>query len=285
MLPRSLTLLALVACAPDPAAHDEVTVANPARTRAAEGRARLEASEAGQLILASIDAHGGLDAWYGSGALGFEYDYRPVSGTRVRRTRQTVDLLTARAVHEAIEPAEGVFAFDGEQAWTTLDPDPFPARFWALTPYYFVGLPFVLSDPGVHFELVDDDPVDMGLAKSQAVRVTFGEDIGDAPDDYYVVYVAESDKRLLATRYVVSYQPFFAGKEVTHSPEKLLVYSELTPVGPLTLPSRHTTYAIEDGVRGELVTHATVSDFEYGAVLDEAQLAMPEGAHLDTSLD
>ena len=128
------------------------------RARVDEAAARLKSSEAGRLILKAVNFHGGLDAWFAQRAIAFDYNYVPaVDATKAKNSRQTIDLLQSRAYHDVKFPATGTIAFDGKTAWSKLDKDvPFPARFWALTPYYFVSMPFVLSDAGVNLAISDD---------------------------------------------------------------------------------------------------------------------------------
>lgn len=236
-------------------------------------------------MAAAIEAHGGLDAWFGSGTLAFTYDYQPVEGVR-RRSHQTVDVLGARAYHEISHPVQGKLAWDGAKAWMKLaEGQNFAARFWALTPYYFVGMPFVLSDPGVNLELSEDDPEDAGFPEgTPVVRATFDPGTGDAPDDYYVLYLDADSHRVVGLRYVVSYAPFMKDG-MKHKPEKLIVYEDVEPAGPLQLARTHTTYAYGSGKRGERVTRATIEDLEVGVPFDASALAMPEGGQIDTSLD
>lgn len=272
----------LFATAPLAQPRRPVDPAEPAR-RAAEGKKRLAATPAGRIVLRGVDHHGGLDAWFAGRALTFRYDYQPVGDRPGRNSLQTVDLLASRAYHEMKEPVEGRFAWDGERAWSTFDPSKAAPRFWALTPYYFVGLPFVLGDPGVNLAIVDDDPAAAGLPPADVVKATYDDGTGDAPDDYYVAYFAKDDGRLLGIRYVVSYKPFMKGG-MQHTPEKLLVYEDVQPAGPLKLARTHTTYAFPEGKRGDKVTVTKVSEVKYGATFDETRLDMPKGAHLDTSL-
>ncbi len=248
--------------------------------RAAEGSARLSATDAGRLILASIDHHGGLDAWFAGGALTFRYAYRPVGDRPARVSTQTIDLVDSRAYHTLEEPMRGRIAWDGERAWSKLEGEgDFNARFWALTPYYFVGMPFVLGDPGVKLAIVDDDPTKAGFAAgTHVVKATFEPGTGDAPDDYYVLYLAEDDHRLLGLRYIVTYYDRPGGPK-----EKLIVYEDDAPAGPLRLARKHVTYAFAEGVRGEKVTESTIDRVEYGAVFDTSRLEMPEGAKVDAS--
>lgn len=281
--------LLLTACrAGPPTAPASKPASQPAAAhavRAAEARARLEASRAGRVVLSATEAHGGLDAWFAGEALAFQYDYRPVQGAR-RASTQTVDLLRSRVYHRFEAPTRGDIAFDGAQAWMRLEgAGSFAGRFWALTPYYFVGMPFVLGDPGVQLTLLDEDPTPAGLSDVDMVKVTFAPGTGDAPGDSYILYISRHTHLVQALRYVVTYAPFFEDKAVKASPEKLLVYDDLAPAGPLTLARRHTFYAFAGRHRGDEVANAEVSDVVYGAHFDEARLAMPEGAVLDSALD
>jgi hypothetical protein len=271
-----------------PASQPQGASSQPAQgdiTRRVEAaKARLSSTPTGQLVLKATEAHGGLQAWFSGRALEFRYDYQPVQGTR-RNSLQTIDLLSARAYHDLEHPTKGKLAFDGKEAWMKLEGEgKFAARFWALTPYYFVGMPFVLSDPGVRLQLSPDTAEAAGLPPAHVVRASFDPGTGDAPDDYYVVYIAKDDHRVLAVRYVVSYAPFFKGKPMKSTPEKLLVYEDLQAVGPLKLSSKHVFYKFPEGKRAEKVTVADVSGFRYGAPFDEQRLAMPKGAVVDEAL-
>lgn len=251
----------------------------PAR-RAVEGIARLKAAgPAGAIVLRGIERHGGLAAWFGGRAIAFDYTYDPVERPATR-TRQTIDLLASRAYHDIIEPGAGRFAFDGHKAWVLHEKPgfPLPPRFWSLTPYYFVGLPFVIADPGVKLQVVDDDPAAAGLPPAEVVKVTYEAGTGDAPDDYYVLYFARDDGRLLACRYIVTYGPLLEKRGGKHGPEKLLVFEDFEAVGPLTLARKHTFYAFGEGKRGDKVTDAGPAKIVFPAAFDETRLDLPEGA-------
>lgn len=266
-------------------AQAEPVADGAATARATAAKARLQASPAGKIVLRGTERHGGLAAWYAGKALTFHYDYDPVAEGKPSRTSlQTIDLLSSRAYHDMTAPVEGQIGWDGTRAWSTFDPSKAAPRFWALTPYYFVAMPFVLSDAGVHLKIVPDTGEAVGLPPADVIKVTFGADVGDAPDDFYYAYFAKDDGRMLALRYVVTYKPFMKPGMI-HTPEKLLVYEDLKPAGPLTLARTERTYALADGKRGAFVTLATVSQVKYGATFDEARLVMPAGAKVDPSLD
>lgn len=183
-------------------------------------------------------------------------------------------------------PRAGRLAWDGRRAWYELDGEgPYPARFWALTPYYFVGMPFVLADPGVVLTRSEDDPTKAGFpVGTSVVRVTFEAGTGDAPNDYYVVYLDAKTHQLLGLRYVVSYRPFIKG-DMKHTPEKLIVYGDYQDVGGVKLAASQTSFAFGDGAKGPKVTQSDVAALKLGGTFDEGRLEKPEGAVVDRSLD
>ncbi len=256
-----------------------VDPAEPAR-RAADGVARLKAAgPAGAIVLRGIERHGGLEAWFAGRALKFDYTYDPVDRPKATTT-QTIDLLASRAYHTIVEPGAGRFAFNGERAWVLHEKPGFgmPPRFWSLTPYYFVSLPFVVGDPGVKLEIVADKAEDAGLPPADVIKLTYEAGTGDAPDDYYILYFAKDDGRLLACRYIVTYEPMMKKRGIKATPEKILVYSDFEKVGPLTLARTHTTYRWTDGKRGEKATDAGPANIVFPAQFDETRLDMPPGA-------
>lgn len=281
---RALMLCALSLTLATPAAAQDrrpMDPDEPAR-RAASGIARLKAAgPAGEIVLRGIERHGGLAAWFAGRAIQFDYTYKPVDRPGAT-TNQTIDLLASRAYHRIVEPGAGRFAFNGQRAWIKHDEPGFgmPPRFWSLTPYYFVSLPFVVGDPGVKLQIVDDKPADAGLPPADVIKMTYEDGTGDAPDDYYVLYFAKDDGRLLACRYIVSYEPMMKKRGIKQSPEKVLVYDDYREVGPLTLAHDHTFYAFPDGKRGDKVTDAGPANVVFPAEFDETRLDMPEGAQI-----
>jgi hypothetical protein len=237
--------------------------------------------------LRAIEAHGGLRRGLGTGTLQFGFDYRPLGQPdRRMNTLNELDVWRARAVHtERGEGANAVLGWDGRHAWFTPKPEAFPspARFWALTPYYFVGMPFVLADPGVQFERLPD--VELEGAQFTAVRVTFAPGTGGASDDYYILSLGQADARLNALRYVVSYPGFFP--QGGHSPEKLMRYSEPVTVGGLIFAGRLDTYAFDPPTLApkEKVTDIVVDGLALGAPIPGARFSPPPSAVLSGVLE
>ena len=247
----------------------------------------MSTTEAGRLVAQSIAAHGGLATWLAKGTIEFDYDYAPVGAKSERRySRNHVDLYRARAVHEALgEGATARFGYNGEAAWITPAKDAFPSgpRFWSTTPFYFVGIPFVLADEGAVYTRLPDAPLDG--APHALVKVSYAPGTGDSPDDYYVLYLAPKTNRVAAIRYVVAYPGYFA--KGMHSPEKLMRYGEQKTIDGLTIATRYATHAWGQDTQniGVVVTEIRVDNVAFGATLEGARFDPPAGAHVSTEIE
>ena len=211
----------LLACSPvDSPAPPATAPPDPVAPRVADATARLQATEGGRLLQAGIDAHGGLQRWLEVDTLSFTFRYvSPGDPPRRMHTRNQVDVRTSRVRQEEVG-SDLVFGFDGQAHFASQPAPDFPTstEFWALTPYYFVGMPFVLADPGTRHERLDGLVLDG--APVDAVKVTFAPGTGEAPDDYYVLYLDPDTHHMVGLRYVVSWPGRF--DPGTHSPEKPL---------------------------------------------------------------
>ena len=268
--------------------EEEYTLAKPkpawVSNRVSEATERLSSSEAGQLVLKSINYHGGLATWWNNGPLYFRFNYQPRKGTGTPRdTYETADYWSSVARHQRVSDPNTEYGWTGSQAWYLPDSAeiPYNTRFWALTPYYFAGMPFVFADEGVN--LSAEEPVVYEGETYDAVRVTFGEGVGDAPEDYYVLYLHPETGRLSAIRYVVSYPGYFP--DGGHSQEKLMTYEGEQKISGITLPEKHRTFMWEaDGSMGDYVTDITLGDVRFRPEIEKSYFEAPEGSYIMTSL-
>lgn len=250
--------------------------------RVEDAAERLMQSEAGKLIWESIEAHGGLATWYSQGPIDFHFNYRPRGEGQIRDTYQRVDTWKARAKQELAADKSVSFGWDGENAWKyPANADlPINARFWALTPYYFVSVPFVFSDRGA--QLTNEGIASFEDKTYHRVKVTYEEGIGDAPDDYYIAYIDTSTKLMGGLIYIVSYDGFFPGD--AHLPEKMLAFDGKQEVNGITLPEAYRTYWWVDNAKGEYITDITLSKVSFQPETVDAYFAIPEGAMVQDSL-
>lgn len=244
----------------------------------------LEKSDAGKIVWQAMQAHGGLDRWYKNGPISFHFNYQPIGKGEPRNTFQTVDTWNRKARHRDAKDSTAEFGWDGEKIWS-IAPDSttfkYNLRFWAMTPYFFMGQPFALDGDGTNLELLDQKTYKDVLY--DVVKVTFEAGTGDAPDDYYILYFDAKSHRLAVIRYIVSYPAYFAkGK---HTPEKFMELTGEQTINGIVLPEGYRTYMLaEDDQPGEYVTEITLSEVEFLPETKASYFSVPEGAKISSEL-
>ncbi len=231
-----------------------------------------------EIVRVMIEAHGGMERWASAPTVSFEDHFKPADAPSGQPSRVMVEQGRRRAYID-FPRTEMRMAWDGERAWSNNWQSPMPPRLLAQMNYYFLNLPWLAMDPGVHHsepgtERLWDDPTDY-----ITVEMTFAEGIGDTPDDYYVLYIHPKTHLLKACRFVVTY-PALLPDGASATPEHILVYDEHAEVDGLTVPTKYTVYETDHSV------YATceIRDWSFTKPFDTARMVMPEGAELDTSM-
>ncbi|MGZ0709533.1 hypothetical protein ACWPKO_14485 [Coraliomargarita sp. W4R53] len=215
-----------------------------------------------ELVMDSINAHGGTEKWYNNGLLQFRWTYHmsDKGPKAVLDSIQTVDPTNLNVMHEV--PGKDItFGMNGGQYWIAPEGATFPSpvQFWSLTPYYFIGIPFVFNDENANFELLEDTMEFEGKAYSQ-VKVTYTQEAGDSPDDYYVLLIDPETKLTRGGYYIVT------NKLVAPNgpgPEKFITLDNLVDVDGIKLASGHRTFSMTDGKIGEQMRFTEVSGVKY----------------------
>ena len=222
----------------------------------------MELSPGKALVMESIEAHGGLKNWYGSGQLQFRWVYHMTDRgpDAVVDTVQTVSPRTMSVVHE-VTGRDVRFGMENGEAWIFPADAEFtpPPRFWALTPIYFLGVPFVFNDENASFEKLEEKLDFEGKAYDQ-VKVTYAKEAGDSPDDLYVLLIDPESKLTRGVYYTVTNKlvaPDGPG------PPKFLTLDDLHDVSGVKLAGGHRTFAMENGKIGEQVRFAEVMDVKF----------------------
>jgi hypothetical protein len=246
--------------------------------RVEKAKSKLEETEAGMIVWNAMEAHGGLAKWYSNGPLSFRFNYQPVDGSTQRDSYQTIDTWSNKARHTSTTDSTALYGWTGDTAWIKAEDSTafkYDTKFWALTPIYFLGQPFILDGVGVNLEVL---PKKMYKNQSQdVVKVTFDEGTGDAPDDYYILYFQEDNHLLSAIRYIVSYPAYF--KDGGHLPEKFMEVIGENRVDGILFPTGYKTHWLtEDEEPGEYITKIDVTDIHFENNLPEDFFDMPKGA-------
>ncbi|HDZ06560.1 hypothetical protein LCGC14_0053350 [marine sediment metagenome] len=249
-------------------------------SRVAKTKERLNSSEAGKVIWNAMEAHGGLDTWYANGPISFRFNYQPLNGKTARDSYQTVDTWSNKSLHTSATDSTAKFGWTGEQAWVKAKDSTafaYDTKFWALTPLWFVGHPFVLSGEGVNLALLE--PTTYKEKDYNVVKVTFDAETGDAPDDYYILYVNKESNKLAVMRYIVSYPQYF--KDGGHAPEKFTEFVGEQVVDGITMPGGFKTYwTVKDNQPGDYITKIDFTDVSFEKELSKDFFDAPEGAKI-----
>jgi hypothetical protein len=245
--------------------------------RVSKAEKRLAETEEGQLLWKALETHGGLDRWYANGPLFFRFNYQNLK-TGGPDTYQTIDTWSAKARLQLVSDTAIEYGWDGEKAWKY----PYDAdvktnpRFWALTPFYFTGVPFVLADEGIGLEY--QGIIEFENNKYHQILVTFGDGMGDAPDDFYVLYIDTNTFRVGGLRYVVSYPGFFAKGE--HGPEKHMTYYGEQTISGIMFPQSIKTYKWDGKAPTEHTVNITISEVSFRPDTRPEYFSIPEGSRV-----
>lgn len=236
----------------------------------------LEETEGGQWVADAIRAHGGLDTWLSNQVLQFRWTYHMSDlGPDMKiSSLQRVDTSSYEAAHE-ISGSEVRFGWTGEDAWiyppdSPLQPHP---RFWSLTPYYFVGIPFVFADLNAQFEKLPTS-FDFEGNSYQQVKVTYNANAGDSPDDYYILLIDPGSKQVVGARYIVT-SPLVAPNGPL--PEKLITLEGFESHGGILLPTKHRTFNMVGDQSGEHIRDAEATDYNWLSRA-EVDFSIPDSA-------
>ncbi|MEM7007877.1 MAG: DUF6503 family protein [Thermodesulfobacteriota bacterium] len=229
----------------------------------------------------SYEAHGGLETFQKYG--GLEYDQQMViSGVINVSDNQVFDLKSRKAL---ITSDKYTVGFDGNEAWITPNVQALgiPPRFYALTPFYFFGLPFLFADPGVNIESLGTK--ELNGTQYNVIKVTYDPGIGDTPDDDYVVYLDKDTNQIKLVHYIVTYPPLMQGKSVDELERHAAVYEEWQEVGGLVVPKKLSFYEWSDDQLGDSARgYMTFEDVTFSVQTPDPKIfEMPDGAVVDNS--
>lgn len=172
------------------------------------------------------------------------------------------------------------YGWNGKVAWEITpngSPYPYDTRFWVLTPYYFLGLPFVLDGQGVNLEKMES--VSFKEVTQDVISVTFELGTGDATDDYYILYFEQQSHLLSAIRYAVSYPGYF--QKGQHGNERFMELTGYLETSGITFPTAYKAYmSQEDGTPGKYVIEIKVSNLSFQENVSEDFFHPPQDARL-----
>ncbi len=168
-----------------------------------------------------------------------------------------------------IEKSSGdTVVYDGNMAWVSPEDAEFPrARFHALTWPYFLAAPFKLDDSGA---TVAETGVKTMNGNTYATgRLTFDEGVGDAPDDWYILYADSESHVLEAMAYIVTF-----GKDTAEAEKDphAITYENYETIDGIPVPMtwQFWNWNREQGIHGDRIGRVELSNFQFTAPSAEA---------------
>jgi hypothetical protein len=150
--------------------------------------------------------------------------------------------------------------FDGNQV--LMSPDTVQVtneRFDIFTWSYFFALPYKITDPGTHWENLNNKTIN-GI-EYEVDRLTFSENVGDAPDDWYIIYADKTTHQIKAAAYIVTF------KNDTETAEKnphAIVFHDYQLVENVPFATRWTFHNWNENEGWtDTLGSATLSDFQF----------------------
>lgn len=137
-----------------------------------------------------------------------------------------------------IEKKDGsLIIFDGTNVYGTniTEKAHSGARFDIFTWAYFFGLPYKLNDEGTLWSNFEDN--NWGGENLKTGKLAFTSTTGDAPDDWYIVYVNKESNILKGAAYIVS---FGKGKEKAEKEPHAIKYSKYKTIEEIPFASHWT---------------------------------------------
>lgn len=153
--------------------------------------------------------------------------------------------------------------FDGQEVYISPDTTATKgARFDALTWSYFALAPFKFKDAGTNWTENGSLPLDSGRATYPSLKLTFGDNVGDAPDDWYIVFQEEETHLLKAMAYIVTFGDT-PQEEAAKNPHAI-VYSDYKLIEgvPFATTWKFHNWNAADGL-GSQLGEAHISNIEF----------------------
>ncbi|MEM1123085.1 MAG: hypothetical protein AAGJ18_21765 [Bacteroidota bacterium] len=242
----------------------------PPTTTTADYNAEMSMREMPLALIKAIDAHGGMQRWKDMQTWAFTVDKNG------QPERQLTDLKTRKVLNKHSDYTVG---FDGKEVWITPNKAAFgqgSPRFYHNLYWYFHAFPFVMTDPGINYEVLPQKEINGKT--HDVVKISYDAGVGDAPDDYYIAHFDAKTHQMYMLLYTVTY---FQGKP--GDKYNALIFDDWIEVNGLVVPNSMKGYKYADGELGEQRYHRFFKDIELSTTpADQAMFEMPAGAEIDT---
>ncbi len=214
-------------------------------------------------------AHGGVDTWNQYNSLEFD---------RISDDDTVHHMINLKTREELMSNSQYTVFFGKDHLWISPDKQAFgkeDPRFYKNLWFYFFSLPFVSGDEGVN--QIDTTGRQLGNSYYHGVKLTFGDDTGDSPDDQYLLWLDSNNYQLQWINYSVT----FWNKENADR-YSALVYENWSESGGLLVPGLLTGYRWENDSLGKERYQYTFENIKFSTNFpDSTRFVMPEAAYAE----
>ncbi|MBT8296476.1 MAG: hypothetical protein KJO51_08670 [Gramella sp.] len=169
--------------------------------------------------------------------------------------------MTTNSSRVRLDRADGTsIIYDGKNVYMSPDTaDVAGARFDIFTWQYFFAMPFKLTDPGTVWDKTQ--PKTLDSLEYDTAKLSFKSNVGDSPDDWYVVYKDSKTNRLKAAAYIVT---FSQDPEKAEENPHAIVYDEYKSIENIDLATKWSfhDWNEEEGI-GKKLGEASLSNFRF----------------------
>jgi len=225
----------------------------------ADQAAPVEA-EAPRIVVAMIDAHGGMPGWRVAKTLSFENSFQMADDSVATSSRVTVDLAKRRAYADVGESER--MAWDGKNAWGAHWTQPYPPRLRAVLDCYMTQLPWLAMDPSAKVAVADNDTLWDSSVQYNIVKMSFRP---AAPGGPYRLYIDPDTKRLHACAFNAA------------EGEEIVVFGDQAKAEGMVLPSHYVVYNADHTP----LASGTLRGWAAGHSFDESRMTPPDSAIVD----
>lgn len=160
-----------------------------------------------------------------------------------------------------MQDSSTVMIWDGKKAFIVPDSaDDAGARFALFTWSYFFAAPYKLSDEGTKHEYLGEQP--LGDMTFLANKLTFKENVGDSPDDWYILYKDKNSDLLAAMAYIVTYGG--TSKSEAEEDPHLITYEAYSEIEGIPFATQWNFWTWnKKGEMKKLLGNATISNIKF----------------------
>ena len=217
-----------------------------------------------------LDAHGSLDLWNSFGTLEFDRYSDKDTVHHIINLKTREEFVEKAGSYQVGYGLEGFWIGPDSSAFSASDPK-FYRNLW----FYFFSLPFVTADPGANQN--DIAQVKMNNQVYDGIQITFGENVGDSPEDIYRLWMDPKTKQLEWINYSVTYWD-------KRNAEKFnaIVFNEWQEINGLMVPKEMSGHKFQGDTIGERRYHFIFDNVKFNASApDPALFETPEAAYFE----